>query len=414
MPIVHMKAMVDHAYAHGYAVGAFDLVSLDFLEGVLKAAESARAPVILSLAEPHFESCELEFIMPAVEAAASRASVPVAIHLDHGASIDSAVQAIRLGCNGVMVDASHESFIDNVNRTRAVVEMAHACGVPVEGELGYVPGVEGEDAERHSGLLQYTTLAEAKGYVERTGVDFLAVSVGTVHGRAKDKPRLDWGRLKEINAALGMPLVIHGGTGLSDEQFRKLTTLGVAKINYYTALADAAGETIRAAAKAGAHGYTALTATVREAVAREAERCMRVFGSAGRAAEVLARCPSWLNVEHVVVYNAPQVDETRLRAVMKEGQRALSAVPGVREVRVGSVADKSARYRHCWLIRFAAPEVIESYRHHPAHVAFADNLFRPIAADRLTADYRVVVGHAGVEALSLSSSQVTEATGVAA
>ncbi len=113
---------------------------------------------------------------------------------------------------------------------------------------------------------------------------------------------------------------------------------------------------------------------------------MRVFGSAGRAAEVLACCPNWLNVEHVVVYNAPQVDEARLRAVMKEGQRALSAVPGVREV-------------------------IESYKHHPAHVAFADHLFRPIAADRLTTDYHVVAAHAGIEALSLSSPQVPEATG---
>ena len=108
MPIVDMKDMLQHAYRHGYAVGAFDLVSLNFLEGIMAAAERARAPVILSLAESHFEYFDIELMMPAVEAAAKRASVPVAIHLDHGASLDSAMRAINLGCNGVMVDASHK------------------------------------------------------------------------------------------------------------------------------------------------------------------------------------------------------------------------------------------------------------------------------------------------------------------
>lgn len=393
MPLVHMKDMLHHAYHNSYAVGSFDLVSLDFLEAIMAAAESARAPVILSLAESHFEHYDFELLMPAVEAAARRANVPVAILLDHGASHGSAVKGIRLGCNGVMVDASHLPLGENLDITRAVVEMAHACGVPVEGELGYIPSVEGEDAARHLGAVSYTTLAEAKGFVARTGVDFLAVSIGTVHGRMKDKPKLDWIRLKEINAALGIPLVIHGGTGLTDDQFRKLITLGVAKINYYTALSDLAGDSIRAAAKSGAKGYTALLAGVRAAVSAEVERCMRVWGSAGRAAEVLARCRPWLNVEHVVVYNAPGLDEEKLRAVMVEGQRALATIPGVREVEVGSVADKSARYRHCWLIRFASSAVIDSYKQHPAHVAFADHLFRPMAADRLTADYHM----AGVE-----------------
>ena len=396
MPLVHMKDMLHHAYQNGYAVGSFDLVSLDFLDAIMAAAESVRAPVILSLAESHLEHFDFELLMSAVEAAAQRANVPVAIQLDHGAGLDSAVKGIRLGCNGVMVDASHLPLGENLDTTCAVVEMAHACGVPVEGELGYVPSVEGKDAERHSGALSYTTLAEAKGFVARTGVDFLAVSIGTVHGRMKDKPKLDWTRLKEINAALGIPLVIHGGTGLTDEQFRKLITLGVAKINYYTALSDLAGDSIRIAAKSGAKGYTALLAGVRAAVSAEVERCMRVWGSAGRAAEVLAQCRPWLNVEHVVVYNAPELNGEQLHVVMAEGLRQLAAIPGVREVKAGSVADKSARYRHCWLIRFASCAVIDSYKQHPAHVAFADRLFRPVAADRLTADYLVAGAGSGV------------------
>ncbi len=402
MPLVNMKDMLDHAYTHGYAVGAFDLVGLDFLEAIVSGAERARAPVILSLAESHFAHFNFELAMPAVEAAARRARVPVAIHLDHGASMESAVKAIRLGANGVMVDTSHLSIFDNIAATRVLVETARACGVCVEGELGYVPGVEGEDAERHPGPVQYTTLAEARAFAERTGVDCLAVSIGTVHGRMKGKPRLDWGRLKEINMALGLPLVIHGGTGLSDDQFRKLITLGVAKINYYTALADVAGDTIHAAARAGARGYTALLADVRTAVAAEVERCLRVWGAAGRAAEVLDRCRPWLNVEHLVVYNAPNLDEVRLRALMAEGQRVLSAIPGVREVTVGSAAEEGVPYRHCWLIRFSAPEVIESYKQHPDHVDFAGRLFRPAAADRLTTDFRIADLAAGATALPLT------------
>ena len=287
MPLVNMKDMLHHAYRNGYAVGAFDLLILDFLEAIVAAAESARAPVILSLAESHLGYFDFELVMSAVEVAAQRAVVPVAIHLDHGANPDSAVKAIRLGCNGVMVDASHLSLGENLEITRAVVKIAHACGVAAEGDLGYVPGGEGEDAERHPGTVSYTTLAEAKGFVERTWVDFLAVSIGTVRGRMKDKPKLDWSRLKEINAALCIPLVIHGGTGLIDDQFRKLITLGDAKINYCTALSELAGDGIRAAAKSGTRGYTALLAGVRAAVSAEVERCMRVWGSAGRATDVL-------------------------------------------------------------------------------------------------------------------------------
>ena len=132
MPLVDMRDMLNHAYRNGYAVGGFDLVSLDFLEAIITAAEHTRSPVILSLAESHFEYYDFELAMAATERAARRASVPVAIHLDHGASFDSAVRAINLGCNGVMVDASHMDFPNNVATTQLVVEMAHACGIGVE------------------------------------------------------------------------------------------------------------------------------------------------------------------------------------------------------------------------------------------------------------------------------------------
>ncbi len=387
MPLVDMKDMLGHAYAEGYAVGGFDLVGLEFLDGILRAAEAERSPVVLSLAESHFAYYDFDLAMAATVSAAERARVPVAIHLDHGGSLDSAIAAINRGCNGVMVDASHRPFADNVAATRAVVQMAHACGVPVEGELGYVAGVEGEDAERHPGEVVYTAPEEAARYVAETGVDFLAVSVGTVHGRMRGEPRLDFERLAAIDTAVGRPLVIHGGTGLSDDQFRRLIGLGVSKINYYTALADAAAARVRDNCRPRA-GYTDLLAGVREAVAAETARCMRVFGSSGRAGAVLAAARPWRPVEHLILYNVEGIGEDEVEARMAEGREVLARIPGVRRVVTGKAVREEARYRFCWVVEFVHEAVIDSYREHPSHRAYADQRFRPVAADRISIDYR--------------------------
>lgn len=392
MPLVDMKDMLSHAYRNGYAVGAFDLVSLDFLEAILAAAERMRSPVILSLAESHFEYYDFELALAATDTGARRAGVPVAIHLDHGASYESAVRGINLGCNGVMVDASHEVFAANVALTRRVSDMAHACGVCVEGELGYVAGVEGEDAAKHPGEVVYTSVDEACAYVERTQVDCLAVSIGTVHGRLRGRPKLDVERLKRINDAVKLPLVIHGGTGLSDDQFQRLIAHGVTKINYYTALADAAAETIRASVRAdGASGYTGLVKGVRAAIAAEVERCQRVFGAAGRAAEVLAECRPWQSVEHVILYNVEGVGDAEVGAIMARGREVLSQIPGVRRVITGWAAPEDRpRYRFAWLIEFVHRAVVDAYRDHPLHLDFANRVFRPIAGDRVSIDYMSV------------------------
>ncbi len=383
-----MKDMLDHAYRDRYAVGAFDLVSLDFLEAIVAGAEAQRAPAILSLAESHFEYYDFELAMAATVAAAQRASVPVAIHLDHGASHESAVRAINLGCNGVMVDASTLPFESNVATTRAVAEMAHACGVPVEGELGYVAGIEGEDAEKHPGEVVYTSVEEARNYVERTGVDFLAVSIGTVHGRMRGVPKLDFERLARINETLRIPLVIHGGTGLSDDQYRRLTENGTAKINYYTALADAAAGRMRAnAAHDPRAGYTGLLKGVRGAIQAEVERMIRIFGAADRADAVLAAAQPFNPVEHVIVYNVSGVEDTQVEALMARGREVLAKIPGVRRVVTGWAVTEKPKYRFCWLVEFASQTVIDSYRDHPDHVGFANEWFRPVAGDRLSIDF---------------------------
>ncbi len=388
MPLVNMRDMLNHAYQNGYAVGGFDLVSLDFLEAILSAAEASRAPVILSLAESHFEYYDFELAMAASEAAARRATVPVAIHLDHGASFESAVKAINLGCNGVMVDASHEAFAGNVAVTKRIVNMAHACGVPVEGELGYVAGVEGEDAEKHPGEVAYTSVEEAEAYVQQTGVDFLAVSIGTVHGRMKGEPALDFERLQGINERLAIPLVIHGGTGLSDDQFGNLIANGVSKINYYTALADAAGARMHSNAAADARcGYTGIVKGIQDAMRAEIERCMELWGSAGQADAVLGEAEAWRPVQHVIIYNVNDQDGAEVTAMMHEGKRALRGIPGVRRVITGTAVQGDTKYQYSWLIEFVHEKVIESYRDDPVHVDFADRLFRPIAGDRISIDF---------------------------
>ncbi len=386
MPLIHMGDMLNHAYRNRYAVGAFDLVSLDFLEAIITGAEACQAPVILSLAESHFEYFDFELIMPAVEAAARRSAVPVAIHLDHGASLESAQRGIRLGCNGIMVDNSMAPLAQNIERTHAVATMAHACDIPVEGELGYVAGVEGEDAQRHPGEVVYTSAEEARHYVESTGVDFLAVSIGTVHGRMKGEPNLDFERLAQINRALSLPLVIHGGTGLSPTQFQRLIAEGVSKINYYTALADAAGQQLADNLERGARGYTQSVKDVQGAIRDEVERCIKLWGGAGRAKELLRQCRPWQNVEHLIFYNL-SCSEPEAAEIIAEGERVLGTIPGVRQIFAGKTLKDSDHYRYCWRVQFASAAVVDSYREHPAHMSYADTYFRPNARDRLTEDF---------------------------
>jgi fructose-bisphosphate aldolase class II len=389
MPIVHMADMLKHAYHHSYAVGAFGVVNLDFVQGVLQAAEDCRAPVILNLIESHFNYYDLELLMPAVMVAAQRAKVPVAICLDHGESIESAVYGIRAGCNGVMVDTSLLPFDENLRLTREVTDMAHACGVAVEGELGYVPGDEDEEGVKIPGGLIYTLASEAKAFVERTGVDFLAVSIGTAHGRMSGTPKLDYVRLAKINEAVGIPLAVHGGTGLSDDQCKKLIANGVAKINYYTALSEVAANSIKANLSPGQKSYKAITHGVRDAIRTEVERCIRLWGSSGRAAEVLTQCRSWREIEHIVLYNQPEsLSEEAAAAIVLRSKETLAAIPGVRRVLAGTAVNGEKR-RRCWLVRLATPEVAASFSNHPEQLKFAHSLAPHGAADKAVMDFEL-------------------------
>lgn len=389
MPLVNMRDMLYHAYDNNYAVGAFDLVSLDFLEAVIDAAESCRSAVILSIAEPHFAHYDFELLLPAVEAAAKRASVPVAIQLDHGSSLESVIKAINLGCNGVMLDASNQDFSDNIEQTKAVVDVAHGCGVSVVGELGYVAGKVGEGAEQHPGEAAFTIPSEAKAYVERTGVDFLAVSIGTVQGRMDGRAKLDYTRLKQLNQMVNVPLVIHGGSGLNEDQFHKLTSNGVAKIDYYTALSDIAAKAMRKRSKDNPKGsFTDLKKDVKEAIGLEVQRCLRQWGSAGRAAEVLERCNPWLSVEHLIIHNVSAHHTLPIDSLMATGKQLLSQIPGVREVFIGVAMEENSKYRFCWSVRFTHKAALESFREHKDFDNFLKKQFKPNVSDLISIDYQ--------------------------
>ncbi|MDP1525089.1 MAG: class II fructose-bisphosphate aldolase [Rhodocyclaceae bacterium] len=311
MPLVNLKDMLRHARTNGYAVGAYDVVDCSFLAAVIAGAEAAQAPVIVSFSESHFAHYDFQVLMAAAEVATKKATVPIALFLDHGSSLESAVAAIRYGANGVMVDTSHLSFDDNLAAMSTAVTVAHAVGVPVEGELGCVPGNKGEEAASHRDEVRLTSPEEAAIYVRSTGVDFLAVSVGTIHGRLHSEPHLDFDRLAAISDAVGIPLVIHGGTGLSDEQFQALAARGVAKINYYTALSDLATAAATSAMESIQAGYTAGMDAVRLALANEVSRTCKVFGAAGRAEAVLASCHPWLGVQNLLLSKGAETADRR-------------------------------------------------------------------------------------------------------
>lgn len=393
MALVNMHDLLRHAYQNQYAVGAFDLVSLDFLEAVVAAAESSRAAVILSLAEPHFEHYDVELMLAAVERAARRATVPIAIQLDHGGSLESAVRAINLGCNGVMVDASGQSLPDNIRTTREVVEMAHRCGVSVFGELGYVAGIEGEGAMIHPGEPTYTTVAEAKGYVERTGVDCLAVSIGTVQGHAKGRPKLDIRRLKDLNQALQMPLEIHGGSGLNEDQFHKLTSNGVTKINYYTALSDVAADAMRKSTKENAKGsFIDLKRDVKQAVQVEVERCLKLWGSAGRAAEILEQCSAWNPVDELMLFAVNSTDTLEVEQIREEGAKRLGEMPGVRHCTISIQEQNGNGFPFCCQIRFVSPEAMRQSKESEIYRTLVERKWGQMIEERLQGSYQLVSG----------------------
>lgn len=282
MSLVDLKTVLGHAAANRYAVGSFNVINLDFAEAIVRAAEARRSPVILSIAEVHFPYVTLEHICPAIKAIAERSDVPMVLNLDHGKSSAAIIRAIRNGFTSVMFDGSRLSCQENVRQTADVVKICHAVGVSVEAELGAVGGPEGDGLVNTANPDLYTDPRQAGDFVRRTGIDALAVAIGNAHGQYRGEPQLDFVRLERIRDAAGVPLVLHGGSGIPDDDFRRAISLGIAKINFYTGMSQAALEATAQAMRNAGRGYndysdliSQVTGKVQAVVAQQID----VFGS---------------------------------------------------------------------------------------------------------------------------------------
>ena len=273
--LANLNDVLPQAQRGGYAVGLFNTIDTDMLEAVIAAAERMRAPVIIGTAEVLLPYGELRLIAPSIIAAAHRASVPVVVHYDHGLTFERCMEALKLGFTSVMFDGSAGDPSSNRAATREMVRIAHAMGATVEGEIGHV-GEAARGDETTSD--RYTTPDEAAEFIAATGVDALAVAIGTAHGAYKTKPQLDLARLRAIRARVDTPLVLHGGSGLSDDDFRATIRDGIAKVNIFTDLCCAGAD---AMARGG--DYLAIRRAKVAAIQAAVERKMQLFGSDGKS-----------------------------------------------------------------------------------------------------------------------------------
>ena len=274
--LVPLKEILRDAREKQYAVGAFNLLNLEMGRGIIEAAQEERSPVILALAQIHLPYLPFGYAGLIMRDIAARASVPVCLHFDHGTDSDAILAAAKEGFSSVMYDGSALPFEENVKNTRGVVELVRGMGVSVEAELGHVGG--GEDGLDDGYAANYTDPAQVGEYIERTGIDALAVAIGTAHGKYLRPPVLSIGLLARIRGISGVPLVLHGGSGLSDGDFTDAIQNGICKVNIYTELAVAA----QGAYNAGA-GFEQSLIDAKDAVKEVARRKMRLFGSCGRA-----------------------------------------------------------------------------------------------------------------------------------
>jgi len=286
MSLVNLGSVLLPAFSNGYGVGSFNVINSTFVEGVIQAAENRRAPVIVSLAEVHFQYGDLRSIAAVTRSLAAEAGVPVVLNLDHGLSFESVARAVRYGFTSVMFDGSRLDYSENVRNTKEIVRLCRPLGVSVEAELGAVGGSEAGEAGGTADPSLFTDPDQAGEFVRDTGIDALAVAIGNVHGKYKGDPCLDFTRLRAIRERAGIPLVLHGGSGISDDDFRKAVSCGIAKINFYTEMARQALLETEKYLQGVTNYYTSfdnLNQSIRETVRRTVEERIGVFGACGRA-----------------------------------------------------------------------------------------------------------------------------------
>lgn len=284
--LVNLNEVLRPAKKGKYAVGLFNAVNLELARGIIAAAESRRSPVIMGTAEVLLPYGPLEEVSYYLIPMAKKASVPVVVHFDHGLTYDMTVKALKLGFSSVMYDCSTDSYEENVRKVKEMADIAHSYGATIEGELGHVGDNEGS-AEGSSHLADpsafFTDPGLAKDFVEKTGVDALAIAVGNAHGAYKLPPKLDFERIRTIAKTVDVPLVLHGGSGLTDNDFRQAIADGISKVNIFTDINVAAVEAEFKKFSDMNKGIIDLIPAAVEAVKLATMNKLELFGSVNKA-----------------------------------------------------------------------------------------------------------------------------------
>ncbi len=284
MSLVPAGVLLREAEVQGYAVGAFNCNNLEIVQAIVAAAEAENAPVIMQASQGAIKYAGVDYIVAMARVAARGTRVPVALHLDHGTSFDQVMRCLVAGFSSVMIDGSHLPLEQNIALTRQVLAAARPVGVSVEAELGRIGGVE-DDIAVNDREAFFTDPDEARYFVEQTGVDSLAVAIGTAHGRYKGEPRLDFDRLTRIKELVRIPLVLHGASGVPDEAIREAIRRGVRKVNIDTNIREAFVGAARRVLVENPQEIDPrkILGPAREAAIEIIREKIRVFGSSGKA-----------------------------------------------------------------------------------------------------------------------------------
>ena len=282
MPLTSILSELKKAQKNNYAVPCFDTMEALGTQGIFSALEKKQAPSVIGIWSGMLDRPNAKALVNSVLAMAEEATVPVSLILDHGQSFEHCIKALFMGFPDVMYDGSKLSLEENIANTRMVVSAAHAIGACVEAELGQV-GSGHNYQDFGARRMGFTDPATVEKFIEETGVDFLAIAIGSAHGIYQGEPNLDLELLTEIRKRTDIPLVLHGGSGLSDEQFRSAVTGGISKINIFTNLATESTKRLLENAKAENASYFSMANQIREAFQYESERLIDVFGATGKA-----------------------------------------------------------------------------------------------------------------------------------
>ena len=282
--LVTGKQILQHADEHGYAVGAFNVNNMEIIQAIAQAADELRAPVILQASQGAIKYAGIEYITSLVKTTAQQIDVPIALHLDHGTDFNEIMSCIRNGFTSVMIDASKHELEENIRLTKEIVKIAHAVGVSVEAELGKIGGTEDQIVVSEAEAT-YTDPEEARIFVEETGVDSLAIAVGTAHGVYKGEPKVDIDRIKEIDRVVSVPLVLHGSSGVPYNTLEKAVGAGIRKINIDTDIRASFAGSVKAFVTENPDEIDPrkILKPARAAMAETVKEKIKVFGSDAKA-----------------------------------------------------------------------------------------------------------------------------------